>query len=151
MRGRPDIPRCARRRVFQCLGLAERGFHELRIHVFAALGDFPVRELEHEAIGVSVIAAILGPSVTLRLHDHRSQFRTSRLEARLFRARRSSRRRGVQRLASLNVSIILRRLAAVEPAIIAHYAHAAMAQPLDAVDLFWRPETGGLGIRPGHE
>src|SRR5882724_5574723 len=57
----------------------------------------------------------------------------------------------MQSLAPLDVLVILRRLAAVEPAVVTHHAHAAMAQRLDAVDLSWCPETAGLGVRPGHQ
>jgi hypothetical protein len=32
-------------RFFRPAGLAERGFDEMRIHVFAALGDFAVRKV----------------------------------------------------------------------------------------------------------
>src|SRR5262245_60493001 len=65
--------------------------------------------------------------------------------------RRSMRGFRMQGFAALDVFIILGRLTAIEPAIIAYDSHAPVAQLLDAVDDPGCPEPGGLDIRPRHQ
>jgi hypothetical protein len=52
---------------------------------------------------------------------------------------------------AIDIRIELRRLAAIEPAIIAHDANLAVAQFLDAIDLRWRPRVSGFGVLPQHQ
>jgi hypothetical protein len=54
-------------------------------------------------------------------------------------------------LSALYVSIILRRLAAIEAAVIAHHADGAVSQALNAVDLLRHPAIDSLRVNPGDQ
>ena len=61
------------------------------------------------------------------------------------------RRRGVLGLRAADIRIELRRLAPIEPAVIAHDPNFAVAKFLDAVDLPWQPRVSGFGVFPRHQ
>src|ERR1700749_3572057 len=61
------------------------------------------------------------------------------------------RRLGMLGLAPLDVRIELRRLAAIEPAVIAHHADPAMPQFLDAIDFLRLPGFRRLRIFPADQ
>jgi hypothetical protein len=54
-------------------------------------------------------------------------------------------------LSVLYVSIVLRGLAAIEPAVVAHHPDRAMPQALNAVDLLRHPAIDGLRVFPGDQ